>query len=100
MNDKANQKTFRWPLVYRKTITVCHECSCGIESDDWTHLDHHHDAETADEKLASIEAILECTGWVTRQELERSMPGYWLCFLCDEENLGDAIIYKTQKWDF
>ena len=107
MNDKAKTKT-RFSMVFggtegvceRKTIGVCHECSCGIENDDWTHLDHHHDAETADAKLAAIEATLENTGSVTRRQLSAAMPGYWLCFLCEEENLGDAIIYRTEKWEF
>ena len=46
-------------------IRLCHQCSCGVANDDWTHLDGYLDQESADEMYTSILASLECMGYLT-----------------------------------
>ncbi len=81
-------------------IKLCHECSCGVANDDWTHLDAHHDQETSDEMHTSIMASLECMGHLTMQR-EQDDGGYWDCDLCSETIIGEnPKIHLTTKWSF
>lgn len=80
-------------------VKLCHQCSCGVANDDWTHLDAQ-DQETADEMHTSIMASLECMGYLTMQrEIENG--GYWDCELCSQTVIGEnPKIHLTTKWSF
>ncbi len=81
-------------------IRLCHQCSCGVANDDWTHLDGYLDQESADEMYTSILASLECMGYLTMLG-EQEAGGYWDCELCSGTMIGEnSKIHLTSKWTF
>lgn len=66
---------------------VCNDCSAGLSSDDWSHLDYHDNGgETAAMALASVETM----GPVTPVDTVGYAP---YCFVCA------GAVYGGTKWE-
>ena len=49
----------------KSEIVTCHSCAVGLQNDDWTHLDYHHDQEESDRMYALVCSNMELFGWLT-----------------------------------
>lgn len=77
-------------------IKTCHDCACGLENDDWTHLDYHHDKEESDRMYALVQSSMEEYGWLTRSK-EIAFGGYWHCDICWEIDFGTGWIFNAER---